>query len=172
TVGDQRCRWIEVRVQSEESVRKGVGTAYKLLIPEQELKADGDAVKAAIEVWRKPADENAHKIEGLIDNPRLYLLLFPLLPGRVRERQILKERETVAWQRGTLDCAIVEGQVKDSFTYDRVTGRCRFVVHESVPFGFAAVHLKIDNADAEHGVVSLSLIDQGTDAVSDLPNVK
>uniref|UniRef100_A0A7C2NW53 DUF3108 domain-containing protein n=1 Tax=Schlesneria paludicola TaxID=360056 RepID=A0A7C2NW53_9PLAN len=172
TVDDRRCRWIEVNIQTPESVRRGVASSFKLLIPGQELKGDGDVIDSAVEVWRKPFDGDAARFDDLKDNPRLYLFFFPLLPGRMRERVMLTERQKVAWQEGTLDCSVVEGVVQEKFTYDRTLGRCRLAVHESVPFGFASARLEIDNADGEHGVISLSLIDFGTNAVSELPDVK
>lgn len=171
TVDDRRCRWIEVRMQSEQVVHRDAGDVIKLLVREQEFQAGGDAIKTALEVWYQSSGTDAVKIEGIVDNPRLYLLLFPLLQGRVREQQLLKDRETIAWQRGTINCSVVEGKVSEQFTSDHAKGHCRFAVQETMPFGFALARLEIDNRYGKHGVISLSLIDHGTAAASDLPGV-
>jgi len=176
-VNNEAHRWVEIKIQSEEPLMKGTGAAFKFLVTQDELSSSSDFIANAVEIWRNSpmqdgAVENLKDEPRVKDNPRLYILFFPWLSGRIRGAADLTERQAVAWQKGQLACRTVEGMVDEKFTFDHIRGRCRLALHPDVPFGVAAARLQVGIAEGDEGTVTVSLVDYGEGARSDLPDVK
>lgn len=175
-VNDKPCRWIESKIQSDEQLMTGTGMIFKVLVPEKELTI-GDPVNGAVESWWRRPNHEVAKVPDLKGHPRLWLFFLPALSGRVREPLKLEERQAVVWQQGQLDCRVMEGNIAETLTDVRWDvqwkGRGRLALHETVPFGVAAVRFEIEKDDrGTTGSITGSLTDNGAGAVSDLPEIQ
>jgi hypothetical protein len=163
---DVPCRWIELEFQPEADAEKKAG-AWKFLIPEKQLTADGDPLSHVKECWKSVAGDQAVQV-AMADvqsaRPRLDLLLSPPIPTMKKTSQ----RETIDWQQGKLECSVTEVKEERKYSADHVEVNYRLLLSEKAPFGVAACRLKLRalNDGDSNGTVEFIMTDMGANAMS------
>jgi hypothetical protein len=165
------CRWIELKYQSDESRTAGKGYVIKFLIPEKHIGPDRDPLKHVIKSWRKNLDEELDELEKekvVEQYPRLYLVISE--PIKITKKR--EEKGFVEWQKGRLECDVLEGTSRRELKVENCDLEYRLSVNEKVPFGVAGVTMRLESSLGYKGTIEYRLVDMGTDATSDLPDAK
>jgi hypothetical protein len=169
TVDDQPARWIELKIHDDDGKTKGKGTLFKFLVLEKHLKVDGDPLNNVLKVWRKRRDDIPAAINDLnFDLPRLDLFI----SQPIKNLKKTDQHRTVDWQGGQLTCDVLEGSRRFEHRIGNDETHYLLAVHENVPFGVAAATLSVACDDGVTGTVDFRITDFGTNATSDLPDLK
>lgn len=157
------CRWIEMA-----SVNAGSGERYnvfKMLIPEDALKEGPFGPSDAIRAWAAEMDNSAQAVSA--DGLAPVSFLFP---DTLDDAQRLDEQETVDWQRGQLECAVLTGTSDSRLGTQDIEIEHRYLLAAEIPFGLGGFRsvIQFDNGTTIN--VDARLLDTGAGAVSALPN--
>jgi hypothetical protein len=167
---DKACRWIEVEF-TPALAAQGAVTIYKLLIPEEHLKAGIDPFDHIVRAWEKEGDEKPR----LLDDPSSLdrNLLGAVFHGPLDKEQPLAAEKEFPYQRGKLQTRGVSGRRRVEFDNLKGTLASTMWVHGDVPFGVAAldVEFRIDD-NPEVLRIQLVIDDFGTGATSALPDAR
>jgi hypothetical protein len=164
-IGNQPCRWFELKIRSDESKPWSV---FKWRIPEEEIRRGGTALAKSQNAWRKPQGGELQKTDLEDSFVRLNFFVPPPLEGA----KLSGEKGTVDWQQGKLECQIATLQRHDKFPADETDIVYRVLLHPQVPMGVAGAKLSVTDSEGVKGTIEYSLLDMGTNAKSELPDVK
>jgi hypothetical protein len=171
SVDGQDCQWIDLKYQAAEDGSRERGAGFKVLIA---CKLDGpnaDPLGSAVKVWRTP--DGQAPVELDLDKfrtffPRLHLVISPAIDNLKKTDQT----ETVEWQGGRLTCGVFEGTARREYPVETSEDECRLFLNDAVPFGVAGCTLRMKSSLGYRGTIQYRLTDMGTEAKSDLSNVK
>jgi hypothetical protein len=156
------CRWIELlSIVTDDGSRHSV---YKLLIPEEALKQGPFGPSDAVRAWAAQMENSVQAAEGNL------LTVGFVFPDSLVDTQQPDEKESVDWQRGTLECQVLAGTSNSRLGTQDIKVEHRYLLAPDVPFGMggfkSVVHFSADSVLT----IEARLLDAGTGAVSSLPN--
>lgn len=160
------CRWIEL-VSNNADTNKRIN-AFKLLVPEEELKkgpfGPGDVVKSWV------LDEGATDARAGED-VSLHAVGI-LFPDSLDDRKRPEEKEAVQWQKGRLDCTVLTGRSRARLGDQNMLIDHRYLLNEKTPFGLGGFRSDVKLGDSGNELkVEGKLLDIGTGAQSVIPNL-
>ncbi len=159
------CRWIEL-VSNNADTNTRIN-AFKLLVPEEELKqgpfGPGDVIKSWVlnegATDAQPGEEVSLHAVGI------------LFPDSLDDRKCAEEKEAVQWQKGRLDCPVLTGRSRSRFGDQDMVIQHRYLLSEKTPFGLAGFRSDVKLGDSGNELkVEGKLLDIGTGAQSVIPN--
>jgi hypothetical protein len=172
TVGDEKCRWIEIKMISTTEGQDRPLTA-KMLIPEMHIGKGKSPAEHLIRAWLKEGDAEAHEVtdfKSLEFLPMRTFLAGPLQnPGEL-------EKIEIDGKLGKLSCAGATGSQDFEFGTAVLSINYENRLHEKAPFGLVATDWKFDvknnGQSVAKGTFKLTLTDVSTTALSELPDKK
>lgn len=81
-------------------------------------------------------------------------------------------RAQVDSQDGPLDCEVLTGTARYEHPAEVTGVTFHLMTHENAPFGVAAVKMNLDTDNGYTGKIDIRMLDSGTEAQSELPDVK
>ena len=166
TIDDQPARWIELKFHQRGDDN---GSVWKILVLEEHLGPDGDALNNVVKGWRKHRDCDPTEIKDLnSDLPRLHLFI----SAPIKNLKKTDQRRTVEWQGGQLTCEVFEGSGQFEHKVGNDETHYLLSVHEKMPFGVAGATLNVKGDDGVTGTIEFRVVDFGANAISELPDFK
>ncbi len=171
-VGDDKCRWIEIKMVSMRDGQDQPLTG-KMLIPEKELGKGKSPADHVMRAWLKEGDAEAHEVTDFKSVEFLPMRTF--LAGPLQNSGELEKIE-IDGKLGKLQCAGVTGMQTFEFETLVLTINCENRLHVKAPFGVVAADWKFDvknNGQAlASGTFKLTLTEVNNTALSELPDKK
>lgn len=170
TVGDEKCRWLEIRVDLKADGREQI-VLNKALIPEKHLGRGKAPVENIIRAWNKTGDE---EVKSLTDMKSPQAGVFQiLLTGPDANATKLEPITLENAKLGKLESAgeLATREYDQSQTKVKATYEHR--LSDKAPFGVVSTKIKFQGGDGGgfgEGEVTLTLVDVGDTALTELPN--
>lgn len=156
-------RWIEVLSNNAaDGTRLNV---FKMLVPEESLKAGPFGPSDAARAWAAEMENAVQAVSG--DGLAPVSFLFP---DNLDDPQRPDEKVTIDWQQGKLECPVLTGTSDSRFGTQNVKIRHRYLLAPEVPFGLGGFQSDVELAPDNVIKVEARLLDAGTGAMSTLPN--
>jgi hypothetical protein len=169
TVGDEKCRWIELKMELKVNEQNQLWLG-KFLIPEEHLVKGKNPGKEAKRGWVKVQDGEpmaVNQIPGISDGP---FGLFFVGPGS--DQQQLEKVEVQNAKLGKLPCAGYSSTHEVEQGTASISAAFEHRLHEKAPFGIVesklTFELKNGGQTAISGTALFKLIDINTTALSEL----
>lgn len=172
TENDEKCRWIELKLVTEENGQEKV-VITKALIPEKHLGKGKSPADNLIRVWRKEGEGEPQEIKDFKSGELMALRAF--LAGDVKNPAELEKIE-IDGKLGKLPCAGTKGDLDIDLGNNTLTMNYENRLHEKSPFGVVAGNWKFELKNNGQAIVSgtlkLTLTDVNTTVLTELPNNK
>jgi hypothetical protein len=178
TENGKKCRWIEIEMKAEEGGKKR-HSIMKFLVNEKHLKPGSKEAPEVVRGWnRQDTGSEVKELSEMEKNPNGMMSIF--FGGHRKDVKTLKDAKVVDYQKGKLK--ITDGtsgklemdlgpNAPQGFKYDVTQSLWS---HKSVPFGTAAMELKMLIKRKEMVVANMTMKftvqDHGTGAKSALPD--
>jgi hypothetical protein len=172
TVGDDKCRWIEIKMVSLVDGQDRPLTG-KMLIAEKELGKGKSPAEHVMRAWLKEGDAEAREVTDFKSVEFLPMRTF--LAGPLQNPGELEKIE-IEGKLGKLQCAGVTGTQAFEFGTAVLNINCEQRLHEKAPFGVVAADWKFDvknnGQELATGTFKLTLTEVNNTALSELPDKK
>ena len=173
--GGKQCRFIEYEQATDVPPAIDIpqlgNLTWRLLVPEEEFGDGKDPLSKAVKKWVKFDKAEPEAVESIEQKDPIFASLFQ---GPKQSVKTEDSKETIRWQQGDLECAVVTGRNELEFGIVKLNVTHRVFRHRDVPFGIAGVQqdLKVSLAGQEQKAsVRASLRDHGKDAKAKLPDL-
>jgi hypothetical protein len=157
------CRWIEMLSNNADDGTRF--NLFKLLIPEEALKQGPLGRADALRAWAAEMENAVQAASGDELAPVSFLF-----PDNLNDAQRPDEKETVDWQRGKLECAVLTGTSTTQLGTQDIKIEHRYLLAPEVPFGMGGFKSAVHFAPDTVFHIEARLLDAGTGAASALPN--
>jgi len=177
TVDGEKCRWIELKIvpKAHEDMPRFV----KYLVPEQYLTAKEDPMSHVLKLGQMdgvrfgPTNTVVEAVWS--DKPDFRKVPYHMFLCGPLTKVVTLPNVSVETNLGKLDCSVVTGRYEyDGNDILAFRGTFENQLHKKAPFGVVAMRVMIetmqDGLSYEHTTWSLSWIDTGTNAKSEVPN--
>lgn len=170
TVGDQKCRWIEIKTTRKTDNGERI-TIAKFLVPEKELGKGKSAGEHLIRGWIKQGENEPQPVTDL-KGPQARLLV-AYLAGPPQNQRDLDQTE-IDGKLGKLSCRGVAGDYEFVGDNGSLSVTMENRLNEKAPFGVVSAVWKFERKQNGQvmgsGTSKLTLIDISTTALSELPD--